>query len=220
MFSLGVFYKEIKEMTILELFAGSRSFGVEAEKLGHNVFSVDVFPFENITLVKDILELKRDDIKFIPDVIWASPPCTYFSVASIGHHWNTDDTPKTKEAVLGMDVLNKTLEIISWFPSSIFFIENPTGKMRRKINGLNRVKITYCSYGDIRMKPTDIWSNHIADAFNPNGWTPREACFAGNKMCHHEAAPRGSKTGTQGITGSYDRSKVPQELCIEILKSL
>jgi len=38
--------------------------------------------------------------------------------------------------------------------------------------------------------------------------------------CHHEKAPRGSKTGTQGLKGNYERSIVPYELCKEILESL
>ena len=40
-----------------------------------------------------------------------------------------------------------------------------------------------------------------------------------NKHCHHESARRGAKTGTQGKKGSYNRSKIPYELCIEIIKS-
>jgi hypothetical protein len=55
--------------------------------------------------------------------------------------------------------------------------------------------------------------------FNSNGWKPRNECFNGNVKCHHEAAPRGSRTGTQGLTDNYERSKIPNELCIEILKS-
>ena len=82
-------------MNVLELFAGSRSVGKVADNLGCNVFSVDIEPFDNIDLVKDILDVKQNDIPFYPDMIWASPPCTYFSVASIGHHWNEDHTPKT-----------------------------------------------------------------------------------------------------------------------------
>ncbi len=96
-------------MKILELFAGSRSIGNEAEKLGYNVFSVDINDFDKIDLVIDILNLKKEMIPFQPDVIWASPPCTYFSVASIGHHWYENHTPKSKEALLGMKILNKTL---------------------------------------------------------------------------------------------------------------
>ena len=205
-------------MNLLELFAGSRSIGKVAEELGYNVFSVDVKPFDKIDLVKDIKHLKKEDIPFKPDIIWASPPCTYFSVASIGHHWYENHTPKTKEAVEGMKLLNKTLSIFKWFPKAKFYMENPVGKMRRKVKGINRVTITYCSYEDSRMKPTDIWSNNIYDMFNTDGWKPRPQCFAGNKNCHHEEAPRGSRKGTQGLKDNYERSKIPYELCKEILK--
>ena len=206
-------------MNVLELFAGSRSVGKVADNLGCNVFSVDIEPFDNIDLVKDILDVKQNDIPFYPDMIWASPPCTYFSVASIGHHWNEDHTPKTEEAIKGMKILEATLKLILSYVNSIYYIENPVGKMRRKIKGINRTTITYCSYGDIRMKPTDIWSNNIYDMFNVNGWKPKQQCFAGNTQCHHEAAPRGSKTGTQGLKDNYERSKIPQQLCEEIIKA-
>ena len=204
-------------MKVLELFAGSRSIGKEAEKQGFDVFSVDINNFKNINLVINILDLEKEMIPFKPDIIWASPPCTYFSVASIGHHWNEDHTPKTKEAELGIKILNKTLSIFKWFPKAKFYMENPVGKMRRKVKGIDRTTITYCSYGDKRMKPTDIWSNNIYDIFNINGWKPRPICYAGNKHCHHEEAPRGSKTGTQGLKDNYEKSKIPNQLCKEIL---
>jgi len=206
-------------MKVLELFAGSKSIGKVAEKYGCEVFSVDIHDFKGIDLVVDVLDMVRSDVPFVPDFIWASPPCTYFSVASIGKHWNKDHTPKSDEAYKGMLILNKTLEIIKWYPNAICFIENPRGKMRRKIKGLDRVTITYCSYGDKRMKPTDIWSNNIYDIFNLNGWKPKPICYNGNIKCNHEAAPRGSKTGTQGLKGNYQRSIIPEELCEEIILS-
>ena len=49
-------------------------------------------------------------------------------------------------------------------------------------------------------------------------WIPRPMCHNGNKNCHHEVAPRGSRTGTQGLKGNYERSVVPYELCKEILQ--
>lgn len=81
----------------------------------------------------------------------------------------------------------------------------------------DRTTIYYCRYGDIRMKPTDIWTNDLRTMYNPNGWQPRKKCWNGNKKCHHEAAPRGSKTGTQGLKNDYERSKNPEWLCWEII---
>ena len=82
--------------------------------------------------------------------------------------------------------------------------------MRKFIKDLPRYTVTYCQYGDNRMKPTDIWTNIE--------WTPRPVCKNGDKC--HESAPRGSRTGTQGLKNAKDRSVVPKELCREILKSL
>ncbi len=212
-------------MNLLELFAGSRSVGKEAEKLGFNVFSTDVNEFDKIDYAIDINAFDVNKVPFIPDVIWASPPCTYFSVASIGKHWNKDHTPKSDNALKGVEYVKSTLKIIDYFlklnPDLKFFIENPRGKLRKLkvVEKLDRVTVWYCTYGDIRAKPTDIWSNHIFSVFNEQGWKPRKECFNGNKDCHHQPAPRGSQTGTQGLKGNYERSKIPQQLCEEVLKS-
>ena len=212
-------------MNVLELFAGSRSIGKIAEERGHKVFSVDINNFENIDLVKDIEYLKIDDVPFIPDVLWSGTPCTTYSLAGISHHRNIDTTPKT-EFAFKCDTMNVHVMglIKKWKennPDLIWYIENPRAVLRKMwfMQGLNRTTVTYCSYGDTRMKPTDIWSNNIYDLFNLKGWKPRPMCFNGNKKCQHEAAPRGSKTGTQGVKGNYNRSKMPSELCLEIIKA-
>ena len=100
---------------LLELFAGSRSIGKEAESLGHEVFSVDIEAFEGIDYVTDINTFDVLKVPFIPDFIWASPPCTYFSVASIGKHWNKNHTPKSDNALKGVEYVKSTLEIINYF---------------------------------------------------------------------------------------------------------
>jgi len=211
---------------LLELFAGSMSVGREAERQGWQVFSSDINAFNGIEYVTDINDFDVSKVPFMPDMIWASPPCTYFSVASIGKHWNADHTPKSDKAMDGVKFVQSTLEIIKYFleqnPNLKFFIENPRGKLRKLdvVKNLDRTTVWYCKYGDKRAKPTDIWSNHIYSIFNKKGWKPREECFNGNKNCHHESAPRGSKTGTQGIKGNYNRSKIPQQLCEEIIKSV
>ena len=88
------------------------------------------------------------------------------------------------------------------------------------MKGLPRTTVWYCTYGDTRAKPTDIWSNNIYNPmFNKNGWKPRSECWNGNKDCHHEAAPRGSRTGTQGLKNNHERSKIPEQLCTDIVKA-
>ena len=209
-------------MKVLELFAGSRSIGKAAELLGYEVYSSDLNDFEGIDYPIDILDFDTTKVPFKPDIIWASPPCTYFSVASIGKHWNKDHTPKTEQAVFGVKVVNKTIQIIKELNPKYWYIENPRGKLRKLdfMQPLPRTTVWYCTYGDKRAKPTDIWTNNLRSVFNPDGWQPRPECFNGNKNCHHESAPRGSRTGTQGLKGNYERSKIPNELCLEILKAI
>jgi hypothetical protein len=202
-------------MNVLELFAGSRSVGKQAEKLGMNVFSSDLIEFEGIDYAVSILDFDVTKVPFQPDIIWASPPCTSFSVASIGHHWTGGKgayIPKTDGARLGLELVKKTLEIINHFQPTYWFMENPRGVLRKLpvVQGLKRNTVTYCQYGDERMKPTDIWTNS-------NVWIPRPMCKNGDPC--HVAAPRGSRTGTQGRSNAYERSKIPDELCQEILKS-
>jgi len=208
-------------MKVLELFAGSRSVGKVAESIGYEVFSSDVNAFDGIDYAVDIMEFDISKVPFKPDIIWASPPCTYFSVASIGKHWNKDNTPKSENALKGVAFVEKTLEIIKELKPKKWYIENPRGKLRKLpvVEGIPRTTVWYCRYGDIRAKPTDIWTNNLRSLLNPDGWNPRPECSNGNPNCHHERAPRGSQTGTQGLKGNYNRSKIPEQLCLEILKS-
>lgn len=206
-------------MNILELYAGSRSIGKIGDTRGHNVFSVDIKAFEGIDLAKDIEFVVPTDIPFIPDMIWASPPCTTYSLAAISHHRN-GIIPKTEFAEKSDRLVLATLALIAHYGCT-FYMENPRGMLRKMpfMQGIPRTTVTYCSYGDTRMKPTDIWSNNIYSIFNPEGWKPRPMCFNGNTKCQHEPAPRGSKTGTQGLKGDYNRSKIPDALCQEIVEA-
>jgi hypothetical protein len=113
---------------------------------------------------------------------------------------------------LGIELVRKTLEIINHFQPTYWFMENPRGVLRKLdvVKGLKKNSVTYCQYGDERMKPTDIWTNSDV-------WTPKPMCKNGDPC--HVAAPRGSRTGTQGRANAYERSKIPEELCREILKS-
>jgi len=208
-------------MKVLELFAGSRSFGKAAESLGFKVFSSDINNFENINYTVDILNFDINKVPFVPDVIWASPPCTTYSIAAISHH-RPKNKPLSDFAKKSDLIVKKTLQIIKELNPKFWYIENPRGMLRKQdfMLGIPKTTVWYCTYGDTRAKPTDIWTNNLRSLLNPEGWQPRPECYNGNKNCHHEAAPRGSRTGTQGIKGNYNRSKIPKELCLEILKTI
>ena len=206
-------------MKILELFAGTRSIGRAFEKRGHDVYSVEWDKkFPDIDLYADISGLTADEIlqKFgHPDVIWASPDCTTFSIAAISHHRRKNPETGNLDAVSDYakfcDAVDQNvLRSIRELKPRYWFIENPRGGMRKMtwMKGLPRYTVTYCQYGDNRMKPTDIWTNHPDPQFKP-------PCRNG-APCHIRA-PRGAKTGTQGLRGSVERSVIPAELCEHIV---
>ena len=206
-------------MKILELFAGTRSIGKTFEKRGHEVFSVEWNKdFEDIDLYEDIGKLQAKDIleKFgHPDVIWASPDCSSYSVASLGTHRRKNEItgsldPQTEYAKFCDDVNRHLVELIKELNPKVYFIENPRGGLRKMdfMQGLPRYTVTYCQYGEKRMKPTDIWTNHPNPKFKP-------PCK--NGMPCHEPAPRGARTGTQGIKGAMLRAVIPSMLCEHIV---
>jgi hypothetical protein len=202
----------------VEFFAGSRSIGKVAESLGMNVFSIDWKPFENIDYVGDVEFMSIEDVPFIPDWGWFSPDCTTYSMAAISIHRKGVE-PLTEYAIKCDRVNQHFISMIDeWLelnPKFIFYIENPRG-MLRKMPFMQRFKrhtVWYCKYGDSRAKPTDIWTNN-------ENWIPRPPCKNGNPDCHHERAPRGSRTGTQGKKGSFDRSMIPNELCEEVMSAV
>ena len=67
-------------MNVLELFGGSCSFSNMAKKQGHKTFTSDYKDFDGIDYVTDIMQFDLNKIPFKPDIIWASPPCTFFQL--------------------------------------------------------------------------------------------------------------------------------------------
>ena len=208
-------------MKVLELFAGTRCISKAFERKGHQTYSVEwCKDFENITLYEDINNLTAESVielcDGVPDVIWASPDCTTYSIAAISHHRRKNEENGSLDPVSDYakfcDKTNKhLLELIRELKPKYYFIENPRGGLRKMdfMQGLKRYTVTYCQYGDTRMKPTDIWTNHPNPNFKPmckNG----DSCYV--------SAPRGARTGTQGLKGSAIRSQIPEQLCDYIVE--
>jgi len=194
-------------MKMLDLFCGTKSVAKVFEKHGWKTITIDFDPQFEPDICTDISLLES-----LPkvDVIWASPPCTCFSVASIGKHWNRDHTPKTQAAEDAYGLLCHTRNLIRAANPRYWFIENPRGKMRVFMPVEGRETVTYCQYGDFRMKPTDIWHN--------SPWVPKPACKNGDPC--HVSAPRGSKTGTQGMGDAVVKGVIPEQLVEDIYEQV
>jgi len=210
-------------MKVLELFCGTKSFAKLAQARGHQTFTIDIDPQFEPDMVADIGKLQVGDLPEDwrhPDVVWASPPCTCFSVAALYRNWQQVGAqyfPRRPEAVEAEQLVRHTLWLIRELSPACYFIENPRA-MLRKLGMMNelpkRRTVTYCQYGAKTQKPTDIWTNYY-------GWVPRPMCHPEDPC--HEGAPRGSKKGVQGIAFSdrtrspIQRAIVPAQLCEEII---
>lgn len=123
-------------MKVLELFAGMRSVGKAFEERGHEVFSVEWDrDFDHIDLYADVGIVQAEDIIELfgkPDVIWASPDCTTYSVAAISKHRKLNKETGNLDAITDYakfcDKVNKhTVELIQKLNPKYWFIENPRG---------------------------------------------------------------------------------------------
>lgn len=216
---------------LLELFSGTGTLAKVALQREWEVQTVDNDPRCDANICDDVgLHLMPYFLAFRPDTIWASPPCEAFSVASIGTHWGGGHrmyAPRTPKAETSLRLIGELAKLIHDLDPPVWYIENPRGVMR-KVCDFERIRnkhtkfvvrhtVTYCQYNDEpgvsglpRMKPTDIWTNNLL-------WAPRPMCKNGDPC--HERAPRGAKTGTQGRSTYLHRSKLPIELCEEVLAS-
>lgn len=200
-------------MRVLDLFAGLK--GWSSAFPDHDVKTLDIESKFDCDITIDILDFEpgKHLQGWKPDLLLASPPCNAFSVASIGHHWTGGKgayIPKSDFAVLSKEIVKKTLSIIEELDPMYWLLENPVGVLRKMpfMEGIERRTVTYCQYGENRMKPTDLWGGF------PPSLRLRPRCKNGDPC--HEAAPRGSKTGTQGLKNAALRAVVPYELSLVV----
>jgi hypothetical protein len=205
-------------MKTLELFSGTESFSKVAFSMGHEIFTVELLPEFNPNLVGNILDEHiqkqiQDQLKTV-DLVWMSPVCTAWTLAAGNTHWTKYRMPKTMLALDSIKMMMYCRYIADYCEKNgkYFVIENPNGRAVWIMDNKWLNRVWYCQYGDKRAKPTNIWSNI------PN--LNLKTCFNGNKNCHHEAAPRGSKTGTQSSNCSVERSVIPPLLIKHIIKKV
>ncbi len=204
--------KQPEDLLFVELFSGSktvaRAFSDQAWKTLTIDNNLDLEP----DICSDILEVTADMIEGA-DVIWASPPCTVFSVAGFGQGHFNDYTAVTDQARHAIEMVKHTLSLIEETNPAYWFMENPRGLLRKMdfMAKYPRDTVTYCQYGHDRMKPTDIFGRF------PHRWTGKNCLHYPPGECpRHIKAPRGSRTGTQGMESAYVKSIVPYALGAEI----
>ena len=197
---------------ILELFSGTGSVGKVAYEMGHLVVSLD--RDMEATIKTDIMNWDYKQAQpGIYDFIWASPPCTEYSIAK------TIGVRKIDEA---NEIVKRTIEIIQYFNPQYWVIENPqTGLLKNQpfMLLLPFKDIDYCKYGMKYRKRTRLWNNITS-------WQPREIC---KKDCgntegnRHIATAQRMPNGTKDTWGQKPLFKqnelyvVPSELIFEIL---
>jgi len=201
---------------VLDLWSGTGSATAPFKDAGFEIINVDIDCKRKATFQMDILDfhtlvmdggfntyLLDNDLELV--FIWASPDCKLFSMAngSKGDHWHQGH-PKSMALYFSLTRIAATIEIIEELDVDYWVLENPRGLLRTvpMMGLIPRRTVSYCQYGDTRMKPTDLWG------YIPVAWKP--------KMCHngakcHTPAPRGSNAGTDGMKYN-DKIQVPYGL--------
>lgn len=120
---------------VLELFSGTQSISKTFREHGHETFTVDfneIFKapeYEQTDLFIDVSLLTAEMVleKFgQPDIIWASPDCTSYSVAGISHHRRKGEDGSLypiSEYAKFCDIVNKhAIELIKELNPKYYFI--------------------------------------------------------------------------------------------------
>jgi hypothetical protein len=212
------------------MFCGLKGWSSPWEEAGHEVVTLDLDPRFDPTMARDVLTVTADEVRqhfggHDPDVVLASPPCETFSVASMGHHWTGGRrayVPRTPEAARGKEIVASTVRLVSELRPSFAVIENPRGVLRKLgIIPVEPVTVWYCHYGESRAKPTDLWGIPFPPSFRPEpACHNRHRSHPSDCCCHdHESAPRGARTGTQGIATYADRSVIPRALATAVMSA-
>ena len=204
---------------LLELFKGTGSVGDAFERItGWEVTSVDMVAKFKPTHLCNILDF---DYKQYPpehfDFVWASPPCTEFSIAK---------SQGIRDIPAATKVVEKTLEIIRYFKCP-FAMENPqTGYLKQQpcVQGIPYKDVSYCKYGMPYRKLTRLWTD-LGEY-----WDPKPTCLV--EKCPHKAQfGIHAKTAQQRkckCRGGYRAGdnftreqlyRMPSELCDEIAKA-
>ncbi len=199
------------------MFSGLGGWSQAFRDRGHEVVRVELDPRYEAEIHDDILNLKAEDLPGEWDIVLASPPCEKHSLMSVSRWWDVDDNgflPSAPESIHHTVLALHSLYLIAALKPKAGILENPRGLMRKVLPVKPHQTVTYCRYGDTRMKPTDLWLFGEARRFY---WEPM---CKNNALACHEPAPRGARTGTQSPQDYWERSLVPYGLSQSVCEQM
>jgi hypothetical protein len=183
----------MSEYRVLDLFAGLGGFSQAfAESSRWSVTTVELLERFEPDIQGDIFELRPSSFDREFDVILASPPCEEFSPAN---NLNGERDPDPDAVAL----VYHALGLIRGLDPTFWFVENPRGRLRSYI-GQPSATVTYCQYGENRMKPTDLWGEH------PHAFVGRRCDYGDD--CHES-----NREGTNNYPDDpNEKAEVPYDL--------
>ena len=207
-------------MKLLELFSGTGSMGRSFEERGWEITSLDSDPTSGAGIVTNFMDW--DFAQFEPghfDAIWASPPCTHYSVART--------TAKTPRDLEGSDnLVQRVLDCIDYLQPRVWAFENPqTGllKTRQVVYKIPFKDVSYCKYGYPYKKATRIWTNSASWAPVPMccKQSPCEGLVDGRHDMTAQRGPcrRGGVLATNDKCSLQQLYSIPKGLCDEIAEA-
>lgn len=147
-----------RRLRILDLCCGTKSMTRAIRRMFPNakIITLDIDPKFAPTILADIREWKVQ-AEFPPghfDIIWASPPCTEYSLAK---------TIGLRDFATADSIVTAVLRVITYLNPKVWFLENPHALLgtRKFMQQYAKFKntCTYCRYGTPYRKETDIWTN-------------------------------------------------------------
>ena len=92
-------------MLVLDLFCGTKSLKPVIEEKGWIYVGLDIESIHKPDICIDFLEWDYKSIK--PDIIWASPDCSCYSMASGGRHFDKQRNPLTEKSKIHLRILER-----------------------------------------------------------------------------------------------------------------
>ena len=222
----------------LVLYSGTGS----VEKVLHELFpnadilSIDIDPKSNASLICDVRSWAEDPYglsSYSPGsfhAVWASPPCTEFSVAKAAPFQQSSPS-SPRNYLLADQLVQVALHAIQYLQPHFWYVENPRGGLRHRpyMQAWEpfRLSTSYCKYGAPYRKTTDIWTNaaHTTREAFPLIETPCSPSSPCQAVLlhrrHDEVAQLGpSSSGQSGQHTSSALYRIPRGLLKDLFKPL